>query len=78
MSGVPPPKMQLLTEERANSLIAAITSASYEEYCIRCALAGVEPMAPVRARSGLTAPSRIIRNDRYLDEITSWDGKYIL
>lgn len=44
MNNVPEPFM-LLTEEQADSLIAAITSASYEEYCIRCALAGVEPIA---------------------------------
>lgn len=44
MSGVPPLKIPLLTEERANNLIFAIISDSCEEYAMRCAIAGIEPV----------------------------------
>lgn len=42
MSAVPPPTIEM-TEDRWNNLIFAIISDSYEEYAMRCAMAGMEP-----------------------------------
>ena len=44
MIDVPMPTIEL-TEDQGNNLIFAIISDSYEEYAMRCAIAGVEPMA---------------------------------
>lgn len=49
MSAVDPDDLafrrEVLTENQGNNLIFAIISNSYEEYAMRCAIAGVEPMA---------------------------------
>lgn len=58
-----------------NILIFAIISNSYEEYACGVSWQGWSRRS---ACSSLTTLLRIIRHDRYLDEITSWDGKYIL
>jgi len=42
MVDVPMPTIEM-TEDRRNNLIFAIISNSYEEYVMRCAMAGVEP-----------------------------------
>lgn len=42
MIDVPMPTIEL-TEDRWNNLIFAVISDSYEEYAIRCAMAGAEP-----------------------------------
>ena len=42
MNDVPMPTIKL-TEEQGNNLIFTIISTSYEEYAMRCAMAGVEP-----------------------------------
>jgi len=36
-------RREVLTEDQGNNLIFAIISDSYEEYAMRCAMAGVEP-----------------------------------
>ena len=33
-----------LTEEQGNNIIFAVVSGSYEEYAMRCAVAGVRPL----------------------------------
>lgn len=43
MIDVPMPTIEL-TEDQGNNLIFAIVSDSYEEYAMRCAMAGVEPI----------------------------------
>ena len=42
MSAVPTSTLKL-TEDQGNNLIFAIISDSYEEYAMRCAIAGIEP-----------------------------------
>lgn len=43
MNGVSMPTIEL-TEDQGNNLIFAIISGSYEEYAVRCAMAGIEPV----------------------------------
>ena len=43
MNDVPMPTIKL-TEEQGNNLILAIVSTSYEEYAMRCAVSGIEPI----------------------------------
>lgn len=42
MNAVPTPTIEL-TEDQGNNLIFAITSSSYEEYAMRCAVSGIKP-----------------------------------
>lgn len=42
MNDVPVPTIEL-TEDQGNNLIFAMISDSYEEYAMRCAMAGIEP-----------------------------------
>lgn len=57
MSAVPTPTIKL-TEDQGNNLIFAIISNSYEEYAMRCAIAGVEPMAS----PGAFGPNRGVKD----------------